>query len=57
MHLRQIYRFNPIFVDVDDTKRFHGINECIPVKNFAQVVLFIRTFVEQTDQRRVPKQA
>jgi len=57
MHLRQIYRFNPIFVDVDDTKRFHGINECIPIKNFAQVVLFIRTFVEQTDQRRVPKQA
>lgn len=52
---RQIYRFNPILLDRDETTRFHGIDERISVRNFAQVVLFCRTFVEVTDTRDAPR--
>lgn len=51
----QIYRFNPISLDVEDTKRFHGIDERIGVTNYAEGVLFMRTFVKATDSRACPR--
>ena len=35
-----IYRFQPILLTKDDLSRFHGIDERITVKNYAQVHIY-----------------
>ena len=45
----QIFRFNPIRIHASNTGRFHGIDEKISVRNYAELVLFMREFVLQVD--------
>jgi carboxypeptidase PM20D1 len=46
-----IYRFNPIFLKNEDTKRFHGLDERISVANFNESVMFMRSFIVKADCR------
>lgn len=41
----QIYRFQPIQISLDDTKRFHGIDERISVENYKQAIRFYRQLI------------
>ena len=45
----KIYRFSPAFITKNDTKRFHGFNERISVKNFVQVVEFYHRVMMNAD--------
>ena len=45
----KIYRFSPAFITKNDTKRFHGFNERISVKNFVQVVEFYHRVMKNAD--------
>jgi carboxypeptidase PM20D1 len=45
----QIYRFNPIRIHASQTAMFHGIDERISVKNYAEMVCFMREFVSEVD--------
>lgn len=50
LHLTdKIYRFTPAFIRKNDTKRFHGFNERISVKNFVQVVEFYHRMIVNSD--------
>ena len=44
-----IYRFNPIRITNEETKLFHGIDERISTGNLIRVCIFMRNFIEQTD--------
>ena len=46
-----IYRFNPIFLRNEETKRFHGVDERIACDNFRECVAFQREFIVKTDRR------
>ena len=48
---KNIYRFNPIRLTNDQTKRFHGLDERIEVDNYCEMVTFMREFVVRTDRR------
>lgn len=41
----QVYRFQPIKIDKEDTKRFHGIDERIRVENYKQAIRFYRQLI------------
>lgn len=41
----QIYRFQPIQINLDDTKRFHGIDERISIENYQQAIRFYRQLI------------
>ena len=45
-----IYRFNPIRLENDETKRFHGLDERIGVKNYIEMISFMKEFVESIDR-------
>lgn len=52
-----IYRFNPIRITNEETKLFHGIDERISTGNLIRVCIFMRNFIEQTDNifsKRLP---
>ena len=50
---KNIYRFNPIRLTNEQTKRFHGLDERIEVDNYVEMITFMREFVERTDRRTV----
>lgn len=41
----QIYRFQPIQISLDDTKRFHGIDERVSIENYKQAIRFYRQLI------------
>ena len=45
-----IYRFNPIRLENDETKRFHGLDERIGVKNYIEMISFMKEFVQSIDR-------
>jgi len=42
---RNIYRFSPLSLTIDETKMFHGLNERISVDSLAKMVLFYRSLI------------
>eukprot|EP00039_Didymoeca_costata_P001489 m.52895 g.52895 ORF g.52895 m.52895 type:complete len:612 (-) comp10827_c0_seq1:96-1931(-) len=52
----QIFRFNPIRLHMSEVGMFHGIDEKIGVHNYAEMVLFMREIILETDKRNAPKQ-
>ena len=49
-----IYRFNPVTLHVSETSMFHGNDERIGVRNYAQTVAFYRAFHVRCMRRAVP---
>lgn len=41
----QIYRFQPIQISLEDTKRFHGIDERISIENYKQAIRFYKQLI------------
>jgi len=42
-----IYRFHPIVLSSEDTKRIHGVNERISIENYERYVQFFRRLMEK----------
>jgi len=42
---KHIYRFLPIQIKKEDTKRFHGINERVSIENYKQAIRFYRQLI------------
>ncbi len=44
----QVFRFTPARIGSEDMVRVHGVNECISVGNFAEVIAFYAEFIRRT---------
>ncbi|XP_065396921.1 N-fatty-acyl-amino acid synthase/hydrolase PM20D1 isoform X2 [Macaca fascicularis] len=49
-----IYRFNPYYLQPEDLKRFHGINEKISVQGYENQVKFIFELIQNADTDQEP---
>ncbi len=47
-----VYRFNPLRVGPEDTRRFHGTNERVAVSNYAEVVQFYAQLIRNAAGRQ-----
>ncbi|XP_041084868.1 N-fatty-acyl-amino acid synthase/hydrolase PM20D1.2-like [Polyodon spathula] len=52
---KEIYRFTPTWFKPGDTRRFHGINERISVKNYEEVVMFYFRLFQNCDIGKLPE--
>ncbi|EGC39248.1 hypothetical protein DICPUDRAFT_148033 [Dictyostelium purpureum] len=47
---KNIYRFNPLYLENSDLARFHGIDERISIKNYKQFVDFYYHLIKNSDR-------
>nr|XP_023649262.1 N-fatty-acyl-amino acid synthase/hydrolase PM20D1 isoform X1 [Paramormyrops kingsleyae] len=52
---KNVYRFAPVWFKPGDTKRFHGVNERIGIKNYEDSVFFYFKFIQNCDVRELPE--
>ncbi|RXM91406.1 Solute carrier family 41 member 1 [Acipenser ruthenus] len=52
---KEIYRFAPTWFKPGDTRRFHGINERISVKNYEEIVMFYFRLFQNCDIGKLPE--
>ncbi|XP_043819640.1 N-fatty-acyl-amino acid synthase/hydrolase PM20D1 [Dromiciops gliroides] len=50
-----LYRFNPISLDPQDFKSFHGLNERISIQAYETQVMFMFELIQNADIEKVPK--
>ncbi|XP_074078607.1 N-fatty-acyl-amino acid synthase/hydrolase PM20D1 [Macrotis lagotis] len=49
-----LYRFNPLYLNPQDFKGFHGINERISVKDYETQVMFLFELIQNADIEKIP---